>query len=295
MKIVVSGASGLIGGRLVKELLRDGHEVVRLVRREPRGAGEARWSPGGSVDASALRGADAVVHLAGAGVADRPWTASYKRQIRESRLQGTRTLAEAIAGADDGPRVLVCGSAVGFYGDRGGEELDETSRGGTGFLADLVRDWEAAAQPAANAGVRVAYARTGIVLDAKGGLMGKTLLPFKLGLGAKLGNGRQWMSWISLDDEVAALRHLIDHEVAGPVNLTAPAPVTNAEFTKALGRALGRPAVLAVPAFALRAVLRGLADEGPLVSQRAVPNRLSETGFAFMHPELDGALRALLR
>ncbi len=291
----MTGSSGLIGSALVRSLRDDGHEVVRLVRREPERPDEARWSPAdGCLEARAIEGADAVVHLAGAGVGDRPWTRAHKRRIRDSRLLGTRTLAEAIASAGDRPPVLVCGSAIGYYGDTGGREVDEKGPMGSGFLAEVVRDWEAAARPARDAGVRVVHPRTGIVLARHGGLLGRTLPLFRLGLGGRLGDGRQWMSWISLPDQIAALRLLIADDIAGPVNLTAPAPVTNAEFTRALARALHRPAPLRVPRIALRAALRGFADEGPLISQRVRPARLEEAGFRFAHPDLDTALAGLL-
>ncbi|MFF0523848.1 TIGR01777 family oxidoreductase [Actinomadura nitritigenes] len=295
MRVTVTGSSGLIGSALVRALREDGHDVVRLVRREPSAPDEARWSPAdGCVEAAALEGADAIVHLAGAGVGDRPWTKAYKRRIRDSRLDGTRTLAEAIAAAGRRPPVLVCGSAIGFYGDTGDREADEKSPMGAGFLAALVRDWEAAAAPAREAGIRVVYPRTGVVLARGGGILGRTLPLFRLGLGGRLGDGTQWTSWISLPDEVAALRFLIEHEVSGPVNLTAPDPVTNAAYTEALARALHRPARLAVPKAVLRAALRDFADEGPLVSQRVLPRRLEHAGFRYRHPDVDSALAALL-
>ncbi|MEU5989553.1 TIGR01777 family oxidoreductase [Spirillospora sp. NPDC047418] len=295
MRVTVTGSSGLIGSALVQSLREDGHDVVRLVRREPARDDEARWSPAdGCVDKDSLEGADAVVHLAGAGVGDRPWTKAYKRRIRDSRVVGTRTLAEAIATAHPRPRVLVCGSAIGYYGDTGGREVDEEAPMGRGFLAALVRDWEAAAGPAREAGIRVVHPRTGVVLTREGGMLGRTLPLFRLGLGGPLGDGRQWTSWISLADQVAALRHLIDHEIDGPVNLTAPNPVTNEAYTRALGRALHRPARLAVPRFALRAALRGFADEGPLVSQRVLPRRLADAGFRFAHEHVEEAIAAVL-
>lgn len=287
MRVAVTGASGLIGTALVRSLEADGHRVVRLVRRQPAGPREMSWQPGGTLGAEALAGVDAVVHLAGAGIGDRRWSAAYKRVIRESRVRGTRTVAEAVAQAR--PRVLVCGSAIGFYGDTGGREVDETAPAGSGFLAGVVRDWEAAAAPAREAGVRVVFARTGLVLG-RGGLVGRLLPLFRLGLGGRLGDGRQWMSWISLDDEVAALRFLLDGDLEGPVNLTAPRPVTNADFTRALARAVGRPAVLAVPGAALRLVLGEFAEEGALISQRVLPRRLEEAGFTFGHPEVTAAL-----
>ncbi|TDC46385.1 TIGR01777 family protein [Actinomadura sp. KC345] len=295
MRVTVTGSSGLIGSALVQSLREDGHAVVRLIRREPSRPDEARWSPAdGCVEAAALVGADAVVHLAGAGIGDRPWTKAYKRKIRDSRLDGTRTIAEAIAAAGGRPPVLVCGSAIGYYGDTGGDEVDEKAPAGHGFLAGLVRDWEAAATPAREAGVRVVHPRTGVVLAREGGMVARTLPLFRAGLGGTLGDGGQWTSWISLADQIAALRFLIDHEIAGPVNLTAPNPVTNETYTRALGRALHRPTRLAVPKFALRAVLRGLADEGPLISQRVLPRRLEEAGFRFAHEHVDAALADVL-
>ncbi|KAB2345454.1 TIGR01777 family oxidoreductase [Actinomadura rudentiformis] len=294
MKVAITGSSGLIGGALVEHLRGDGHDVVRLVRREPAKPDEARWDPSGTIDAKALEGCDAVVHLAGAGIADRPWTDSYKQKIRDSRVRGTRALAEAIARLGGKPKVLVSGSAIGYYGDTGGQEVDEESPMGGGFLAELVRDWEAATAPAADAGVRVVHARTGIVLARGGGTLGTTLPLFKLGLGGKLGDGRQWVSWISITDHLAALRHLIDHDLAGPVNLTAPSPVTNATYTRAVGQALGRPTVLTVPKFVLRLALRELADEGPLISQRVLPRRLDASGFSFAHQDVDSAVSAAL-
>jgi len=294
MKVAITGASGLIGSALVQNLEADGHEVRKLVRRDPSGPKEIRWSPGGSVDTKGLEGCDAIVHLAGAGIASRPWTESYKRQIRDSRVRGTTTLAEAIAGLDAKPRVLVSGSAIGYYGNGGDRELDEESPRGDDFLSGVVRDWEAAAKPAADAGVRVVHPRTGIVLAKQGGMLGTTLPLFRLGLGGKLGDGRQWLSWIAMPDYLAAMRLLIDSELEGPVNMTAPRPVRNADYTKALGAALGRPTIFTVPRIALRAALRGLADEGPLVSQRVLPRRLEEAGFSFDRPELEPALRAAL-
>lgn len=295
MRVTVTGSSGLIGSALVESLRADGHDVVRLIRREPSAPDEARWSPAdGCVEAAALDGVDAVVHLAGAGVGDRPWTKAYKRRIRDSRIVGTRTIAEAIAAADRRPGVLVCGSAIGYYGDTGDRETDEDAPPGEGFLADLVRDWEAAAEPAREAGVRVVHPRTGVVLTPEGGILGRTLPLFKLGLGARLGDGRQWTSWISMPDQIAALRFLIEREIAGPVNLTAPNPVTNETYTRTLGRVLRRPARLAVPAFVLRAALRDFADEGPLISQCVLPRRLEKAGFRFAHEHLEDALAAVL-
>jgi len=300
MKVAITGASGFLGSALTRSLEQDGHQVVRLVRREPRGPAETRWDPyGGNSQpglAAALDGTDAVVHLAGAGIGDKRWTEDYKREIHDSRSLGTRALAETLAGLDTPPKVLVSGSAIGFYGDTGERTVTEEVPAGAGFLAGLVRDWEAAAQPAADAGIRVAHPRTGLVLSPDGGLLGKLLPMFRLGLGAKLGSGRQWMSWITLDDHIAALRFLIESaEMSGPVNLTAPEPVRNTDFTKALGTAVHRPAVLPAPAFALRLALGGFADESALVSQRVLPARLTEAGFGFGHRELGGALADLVQ
>lgn len=296
MKILVTGSSGLIGSALVAELGRRGHEVLAAVRREPRSASEVRWDPvAGTIDAAALAGIDAVVHLAGAGIGDRRWTEAYKREILESRTKGTRTIAAAIAAMPVKPRVFLSGSAIGFYGDRGNETVDETSAPGDGFLADVVREWEAAAAPAVDAGIRTVFLRTGIVLTPRGGALKKQLPLFRLGLGGRFGNGRQWQSWISLDDEIAAIVHLLDSSLSGPVNLVAPNPVTNAGFTSTLAKVLRRPALLPIPAFGPSLLLGGeLADALLYTGQRVEPAALERDGFRFSHPELDGALRAML-
>jgi hypothetical protein len=296
VKVVVTGASGLIGSALVASLRSDGHEVVRLVRHAAALPDEASWDPAHRLlDPSVLAGADAVVHLAGAGVGDKRWSEDYKQTILASRLDGTTTIASALAALDSPPGVLVSASAVGFYGDRGDDVLDESASSGTGFLADVVRQWEAATAAASDAGVRVVHPRSGLVLSADGGVLGKTLPLFKLGLGGRLGSGRQWMPWIALPDEVAAIRFLLDTpDVSGPVNLSAPSPVRNSEYTHAVGRAVHRPTLATVPRFALRAALAGFADEGALVSQRAVPRRLLDAGFTFTYSDLDAALAALL-
>jgi uncharacterized protein (TIGR01777 family) len=289
VKILVAGASGLIGQPLVRRLRADGHDVVQLVRREPRRPGEARWDPGaGTIDAAALDGVDAVVNLAGAGVGDRRWTPEYQRVIRDSRLQATRTLATAVAERRPRPRVLLNASAIGYYGDRGDEPLTEASGPGRSFLAGVVRDWEAATTPARDAGVRVTLLRTGLVMAPHGGAFGRLLPLFRLGLGGRLGNGRMWWSWITLEDQIGAIRFLLEQEVAGPVNLTGPAPARNAEVTRALAGALHRPALFAVPPVALR-VGRGRLAEDLRASQRVLPERLLEAGYAFRHPDLAGA------
>lgn len=293
MKIAITGASGLVGTALSTALRADGHDILRLVRRPPDGPDEARWEPRTrSIERRRLEGLDAVVHLAGAGLASRPWwVPGYPETIRASRIDGTATLAEALAGLDRPPRVLLTASAVGYYGDTGDRSTDESAGSGTGFLAQLCREWEAAARPAAHAGIRVVTLRSGIVLDRTGGLLAPLWRLFRLGLGGRLGSGRQYMSWISLRDHIAAQRFVLTTDtVSGPVNLTAPAPVTNAAFTAALGRAVHRPTPFAVPAAALRLAVGGFADEGVLVSQRVVPTRLTATGFRFTHPEIDAAL-----
>lgn len=292
-RFAVAGASGLIGAALVRSLVGDGHDVVRLVRREPRAADEARWDPKeGYVDTGRLAGCEGVVNLAGAGVGDHRWTAAYKREIRDSRVLGTDTLARAAASLDTPPRVFLNGSAVGYYGDTGARTVDETAPAGDGFLPSVCVEWEAAAAPAHQAGIRTVFARTGLVVARGGGAWGKLFPLFKAGLGGRLGDGRQYWSFIALADHVAALRHLLDaDDVAGPVNLTAPQPATNREVTAAMGRVLRRPTMLPVPSFALRAVLGEMAGD-VLGSTRAVPTRLLESGFEFSHPGVDQAIRA---
>lgn len=289
MRIAVTGSTGLIGTALVARLRAAGHTVVRLVRRPTRGADEVSWDPRrGTLDLDGLAGVEAAVHLAGAGAGDHRWTEAYKRTIRDSRVLGTRTLVRALTALDPPPRVLVSGSAVGYYGDRGDEVLTEDSVGGEGFLADVVRAWEAETRPAADAGIRVACARTGLVMAREGGAFDRLLRLARLGLGGPLGSGRQWWPWITLDDEVAALEFLLSSEASGPVNLSAPHPERNADIARALGHALHRPAVAPAPGFALRIVLGEFAAE-VLASQRMVPRRLLGAGFPFTYPDLDGA------
>jgi uncharacterized protein (TIGR01777 family) len=297
MDVAITGSTGLIGSALARSLEADGHRVVPVVRRETSGDA-IRWDPtAGTIDAAALDGLDAVVHLAGEGIASGPWTKAQRARIHDSRQAGTALLAGAIAGLSSPPSVLLSGSAIGFYGDRGAEELTEGSSAGSDFLAEVCIAWEAASAPAAEAGVRVAHLRTGIVLDRDGGALAKQLPLFKLGLGGKAGKGTQWMSWITLEDEVSAIRWALDHDdVRGPVNLTAPNPVTNAEFTKALGAAVHRPTFLTIPSFVRHAPL-GIGDlVGSLLfsSARVLPQALQTSGFSFAHASLDDALEAVL-
>ncbi|WP_320775437.1 TIGR01777 family oxidoreductase [Streptomyces sp. CRN 30] len=294
-RIAVAGASGLIGSALVRSLTTDGIEVVRLVRRPPRGPGEVRWDPGsGRVDAAGLAGCDAVVNLAGAGVGDRRWTAAYKARIRDSRVQGTTALARTIAAMDRPPAVFVNGSAIGFYGGTGESAVDESAPAGEGFLPGVCVEWEAAAAPAREAGVRTVFPRTGLVVARGGGAWGKLFPLFKAGLGGRLGDGRQYWSFVALHDEVAAIRHLLRREdLSGPFNLTAPQPRTNAEITAAMGRVLHRPTPFPVPAAVLRTVLGEMSGD-ILGSARVLPTRLQESGFRFAFPEIDGAIRAAL-
>lgn len=295
MRVIISGASGLIGSALWGELRSDGHDVVKLVRR-PAGAGEVQWDPaGGVLPVDALEGADAVVHLAGAGIGDHRWTTEYKAEILSSRVRSTTLLAETIAACTNRPPVLLSGSAIGIYGPSDGRELDEQSPLGSGFLADVCRQWEAAALPAAAAGTRVAYLRTGIVLTPKGGALKKMLPLFKFFAGGRFGKGTQWQSWISLPDEVGAIKHLLTAEVTGPVNLTAPNPVTNAGFAKLLGQALGRPSVLPVPSFGPKLLLGSeLADALLFTGQNVLPTVLTKSGYRFQHSRLDAAFADLL-
>jgi uncharacterized protein (TIGR01777 family) len=295
MKIAISGASGMIGSALLPVLRGHGHEVLRLVRHEPSSADEARWDPHGSLDPAVLAGVDAVIHLAAPGVGDKRWTDTYKRELHDARVLGTTTIAKAIAAASPRPRVLLSASAVGYYGDTGDRPADESAPLGRGFLAELCEEWEAAAQPAADAGTRVVLLRTGLVLTGHGGLLAQLAKPFKLGIGGKLGSGRQYMPWISLRDEIGAIEFLLGTDsVSGPVNLSAPNPVTNAEFTRALGAALHRPAVLPIPGIAVRAVAGELANEAALIGQRAVPAKLLDHGYEFQDTELEPTLRQAL-
>jgi len=291
LRILLSGASGLIGKAFAELLRAKGHTVIPLVRRAP-GEGEVGWDPfAGVLDSSRLEGLDAVIHLAGETISSR-WTPAKKKAIRESRVRGTAMLAEVAAQTNPKPKVFICASATGFYGNRGEENLEEASAPGTGFLPEVCGEWEAAVRPAKEAGIRVVNLRTGIVLTPKGGALGQMLLPFKLGLGGVIGSGKQWMSWISLADEVGAIYHALTHsELEGPVNLTAPHPVTNREFTRVLGKVLGRPTIFPLPGFVVKALFGEMGEALLLEGQKVFPGKLLKAGFSFSHPALELALR----
>jgi uncharacterized protein len=294
VRVVVAGSSGLIGTALVAHLREGGHEVLRLVRRSPAAPDERGWDPAaGRIDPGTFDGVDAVVNLNGAGVADRLWSGARRQLLRDSRVVPTEVLATAVA--EHGIPALLNGSAVGYYGDAGGVAIDESAPPGSGFLAGLTRDWEAAAVPARAAGARVLSLRTGLVLSASGGLLGPLKLLYKVALGGRIGSGNQYMPWISLDDEVGAIRFLVENAtVDGPVNLTGPLPVTNADFTRALAHAVGRPAPFAVPAAVIRTVAGAQGVEMLLYGQRAVPAKLEAAGYRFRHATVDEALAAAL-
>jgi uncharacterized protein len=297
VRVLISGATGLIGGALTRALARAGHDVTRLTRGRPRDPSEFRWDPAAeSVDPVALAGREAVVHLAGASIAGGHWTAARRAEILASRRSGTRAIALAMANADPPPRVLVSVSAIGFYGDRGDERLDERSAPGSGFLAEVVRAWEAAAGPAAEAGVRVVHPRLGVVLDARGGALPPLALPFRLGMGGPIGSGRQWVSWVTLHDVIRALDYALSHNTLdGPLNVVSPRPVTQFELSRALGRVLRRPSLVSVPSWVIRAALGEMGRELLLFSQRVAPVALADAGFRFDHPEIEDALRSVLR
>lgn len=297
MRILMAGVSGFLGTRLVDRLAADGHQVTRLVRRAPRTPDERQWNPSAAqLDPQVVADADAVVNLAGAGVGDKRWNDAYRGLIRSSRVDSTTTLAITMAGlpAADRPAVLLNSSAVGWYGNTGDRTVEEDSPAGEGFLADVCRVWEAATRPAEDAGVRVVRLRTGLPLHRDGGMLKPQLLPIRLGVGGKLGNGRQWLPWISLRDWLDGVTFLLGRDdLAGPVNVVGPAPVTNAEFTRELARQLHRPAVMPIPALALKVALGGFAHEA-LTSTRVLPGVLGRAGFTWTHPDLRGALHAAL-
>lgn len=314
MKVAITGSSGLIGSALKGSLTAAGHQVLPVVRAasgDTAGPDEIGWDiAAGTIEADKLRGVDAVVHLAGAGIGDERWTPERKREILESRTRSTALLARTLSdlAAEDnaaennpaGPRTgppttLLSGSAIGYYGNRGDEVLTEHSAPGDGFLAEVCIAWEAAAQPAIDAGVRTAFLRTGIVQSEDGGALAKSLPPFKLGIGGRFGDGKQWWSWVSIDDHIGAIRHLLDSDISGPVNLTAPNPVTNAEYTKALGRELGRPTLFPIPKFGPKLLLGGeLTDVLLYESQRVEPTVLVDTGYRFRHKTIEECLAAVL-
>ena len=296
MRIAITGASGLIGTALSTRLERDGHDVVPVVRRAP-GDNEIGWSVDEQrIDDGAFDGIDAVVHLAGAGIGDKRWTTDYKREILESRTVGTALIDKAVNDATNGPSTLLSGSAIGLYGASRTDTFDESSPAGTGFLAEVTEAWEAAAAPASTGDTRVAYLRTGIVLSAQGGALKKQLPLFKAGLGNKLGSGEQWQSWIHIDDEVGGIVHLLTSDVAGPVNLTAPNPVEQADFADTLGKVLNRPTFLPIPSFGPKLILGAeLADNLLFSGQKVLPTVLESDGYTFTHPTLEGALRDLLK
>ena len=311
-RILISGASGLIGSALVPSLESDGYEVTRLVRREPK-AKEVQWNPTQSISPNLVSGYDAVIHLSGESITGR-WTAAKKTRIRDSRIVSTKNLSEALAKADRPPNTFFCASATGYYGNRGDQVLTEDSAPGAGFLPEVCKEWESATAPAGNAGIRTVNLRTGLVLSRAGGSLKAMLLPFRFGLGGKIGSGRQWWSWIHIADWVAAAHHILENPLAGsetigerrecspgprqaldgPINMVSPNPVTNAEFTATLAKSLKRPAILPIPSLALHFALGEFADEALLASARVQPRRLVEIGFEFQHSELLAALRDLL-
>jgi uncharacterized protein (TIGR01777 family) len=295
MRVAITGSTGLIGTALRGALEGAGHTAVPVVRSEPA-PGEIGWAPSqGRIDAAGFVGVDAVVHLAGAGIGDKRWTDERKRVLVESRTESTALLASALAGLDGGPKVLLSASGIDYYGDRGDEVLTEESSAGSGFLPELCIAWEEAAAPAVDAGIRTAFLRSGIVQTPDGGALAKTLLPFKLGLGGRIGSGDQWWSWIAVDDEVGAILHLLETDVHGPVNLTAPEPVTNRHYTKALGRELGRPTVVPIPSFGPKLLLGAeLAETLLYQSKRVVPAVLERSGYRFRHRTIEGCLAAVL-
>ena len=295
MHVLVTGATGLVGSALIPFLTTEGHRVTRLVRSQA-GEGMVRWDPeAGILNGADVEGLDAVVHLAGENIAGGRWTAAQKARIRDSRVRGTELLCETLARLDQPPKVLVCASAIGYYGDRGEEALTEADAPGEGFLPEVCRAWEGATEPAARKGIRVVNLRFGVVLSARGGALAKMLLPFRMGVGGVLGSGRQYMSWIALDDAAGVIHHaLVTDALRGPANAVSPQPVTNREYTKTLGRVLRRPTLFPMPAFAIRLAFGEMGDALLLSSQRVAPRRLEETGYVFRFPDLEGALRHVL-
>lgn len=296
MHVAITGSSGLVGSALQKQLSGGDYRIARMVRREATGDNEIRWDPNGEkTDTAALDGVDGVVHLAGENIAAGRWTEKLKQKIRDSRVPPTRKLCEDLAHLEKKPSVLVCASAIGYYGEAGDTILDESSPAGEGFLSETVKEWEAATQPAIDAGIRVVNLRIGVILSPDGGALKQMLTPFKLGVGGRVGSGKQYWSWVALDDIVGAIEFALTHdELSGPVNGTSPNPVTNTEFTKVLGKVLGRPTIFPMPAFAARLALGEMADELLLTSSRIVPKKLEAAGYQFQYPDLEMALRHLL-
>lgn len=296
MKILVTGSSGMIGSELLPYLQEKGHEVIRLVRHAVSGPSEIEWHPEkGAIDSDALEGIEAVIHLAGENIAGGRWTKARKARIRNSRVQGTQLLCESLAKLKQPPKVLICSSAIGYYGNRGVTILDESSAAGSGFLADLCRDWEGACKAAEDAGIRVVFLRLGIVLTVRGGALGKMLPSFKMGVAGRIGDGRQYWSWIDIEDVIGAFDHALTQDsLSGPVNVVAPQTINNRQFTKALGHVLHRPTLFPMPAKAAELVLGEMADELLLASTRVKPARLLASGYQFHYPELEGSLRHLL-
>jgi uncharacterized protein (TIGR01777 family) len=292
MKVLIAGASGLVGSALIPALEAEGSEVTRLVRTSA-GAGEIEWHPNNDqIDAATLEGFDAIINLAGENIAGGRWTDEQKRKIRDSRVNGTHLLSEAIAKLKHRPKVFLCASATGIYGDRGDEALDEQSDSGGGFLAGVCREWEKATEPAIEAGVRTVQLRFGPILAREGGMLAKLLTPFKMGMGGRIGPGTQYISWVAIDDAVNAIElALTDESIRGPLNVVSPNPVTNEVFTKTLGHVLNRPTALAMPAYAVRLAFGEMADEMLLASQRVIPKKLNDAGYEFQQPELEGALQ----
>jgi uncharacterized protein len=295
--IAISGANGLVGTALKSRLKANRVQILNVTRRAVAALNDVSWDPAaGVVDASRLNGADAFVHLAGENIATSRWTAAKRDRIRESRVEGTRIIAESLAALSSKPSVMICASAIGFYGNRGEQILDETAAAGDGFLADVCRDWESATRPAIDAGIRVVHLRIGVIISRHGGALPRMLMPFRMGVGGRVGSGRQYWSWISLEDVVGAIEHCLAHpEISGPVNCVTPTPVTNLEFTKALGRVLSRPTILPMPAFAAKLALGQMAEDLLLTSARVIPERLMESGYTFRQPELVQALQTEIR
>lgn len=292
MKVLIAGASGLVGSALIPELEAEGDTITRLVRTSP-GAGELEWHPNNDqINPAAVEGFDAIINLAGENIAGGRWTDELKKKIHDSRIYSTHLLSETIAKLKQKPKVFLCASATGIYGDRGEEILDEQSDSGGGFLAGLCREWEQATEPASAAGVRTVNLRFGPILAREGGMLAKLLTPFKMGMGGKVGSGRQFVSWVAIEDAISAIKLALHSEaIRGPLNIVSPNPVTNEIFTKTLGHVLGRPTALAMPAFAVRLAFGEMADEMLLASQKVMPKKLNDLGYEFQQPELEGALK----